>query len=310
MGILNKMFKWFTTKDRNGNEMNLGYVLDGEPKTVAEVEKLFKAFQLEKYFVSIKPLLRQKIDVSLTPAKEEEFKKASSKIGGQPNLPNGQVWPKSENGKSMSFIGQLNFSEVSKYDDSGLLPKNGLALFFYCSDQEAWGFDPKDRSRFKVVYTPDSNETNKSNFPEDLEVHSIFKPNKIEFISCLSIPTWQEDSINGMIEDKDSDNYFEVSSGSENQIFGYANCVQGTMELECQLVTNGLYCGDASGYENPKRKELEAGANDWILLLQIDSGEEKTGMMWGDCGKIYFWIKKEDLLKKDFDKTWCILQCH
>ncbi len=29
------------------------------------------------------------------------------------------------------------------------------------------------------------------------------------------------------------------------------------MELECQLVANGLYCGDSSGYEDPGRMSLE-----------------------------------------------------
>ena len=124
------------------------------------------------------------------------------------------------------------------------------------------------------------------------------------------MPSWNDDSIDGLIEDDDSDNYMEASGGSDNQILGYANCVQGTMELECQLVTNGLYCGDSTGYEDPRSKELEVGKSDWVLLLQIDSEEDKTGMMWGDCGRIYFWIKKQDLADKQFDKTWCVLQCH
>lgn len=310
MGIIDNMFKWFATKDKDGKELNLGYVLDGEPQNIADVEKLFKAFQLDKYFETIKPLLRPKINLTLTPSDESIFDIAKSKIGGQPHLPNGQEWPKNELGKSLSFIGQLNCEEVLNYDKSELLPKHGILSFFYCADQETWGFDPKDRQRFKVLFFDNVNELIKREFPSDLESHSIFKPNLLTFASSLSIPTWQEDSIYGLIQDEDSDNYCEASSGSDNQIFGYANCVQGTMELECQLVTNGLYCGDSTGYEDPKRNELENGKNDWILLLQIDSEEDKTGMMWGDSGRIYFWIKKQDLLNKDFDKTWCILQCY
>ena len=52
------------------------------------------------------------------------------------------------------------------------------------------------------------------------------------------------------------------------------------MELECELVTNGLYVGDPSGYNDPRAKELEKNVNDWTLLLQVDSDHEKTGMMW------------------------------
>jgi len=310
MGILDNLFKWFTTKDKDGKEMNLGYVLEGEPQTLQDVEKLFKAYQLEKYFDRIKHLVKPKIDLTLTPVDESRFDIAKSKIGGQPHLKKDQEWPKNELGKSLSFIGQLNFEEVSKFDKSELLPKNGLVSFFYCADQEAWGFDSKDGQRFKVIYTDKLNELIKQDFPSDLESHSIFKPNSLSFASSLSLPTWEDDSIEALIEDDDSDNYMEVSSGSDNQILGHANCIQGTMELECQLVTNGLYCGDSTGYEDPKRKELEKEKNNWVLLLQIDSEEDKTEMMWGDSGRIYFWIKKQDLEDKNFNKTWCILQCH
>jgi uncharacterized protein YwqG len=81
------------------------------------------------------------------------------------------------------------------------------------------------------------------------------------------------------------------------------------MELECQLVTNGLYTGNPSGYQDPRRKTLEAGAIDWTLLLQIDS-DDRVGMMWGDVGMLYFWIRRQDLASRKFDKVWTILQCH
>lgn len=310
MGIIDKMFKWFTAKDKDGKVMNLGYVLDGEPTTIQDIEKVFKAFQLDKYFETIKPLVKPKIDLTLVPTDESKFDTAKSKIGGQPHLMKETEWPKNELGKSLSFIGQLNFEEVSKFDKSELLPTKGLLSFFYCADQETWGFDPKDGQRFKTIYSENVNELVKKDFPTDLESHSIFQSNLLTFTSSLSLPTCEDVSIEGLIQDEDSDNYIEASSGSDNQILGYANCVQGTMELECQLVTNGLYCGDSTGYEDPRRKALEVGKNDWVLLLQIDSEEDKTGMMWGDSGRIYFWIKKQDLLTKDFNNTWCILQCY
>jgi uncharacterized protein YwqG len=310
MGIIDKMFKWITAKDKAGKEINVGYVLDGEPTTIQDIEKVFKAFQLDKYFDTIKPLVRPKIDLTLIPTDESKIDIAKSKIGGQAHLLRDQEWPKNELGNSLSFIGQLNFEEVSKFDQSGLLPKQGLLSFFYCTDQESWGFDPKDELSFKTIYSENVSEIERQDFPTDLESHSIFQPNLLTFASSLSIPTWEDDSIEGLIKDEDLDSFVEASRGSNNQILGYANCIQGTMELECQLVTNGLFCGDSKGYEDPRRKKLEEGKNDWVLLLQIDSEEDKTGMMWGDSGRIYFWIKKQDLLNKDFNKTWCILQCY
>lgn len=51
------------------------------------------------------------------------------------------------------------------------------------------------------------------------------------------------------------------------------------MELECQLVSNGIYCGDPSGYAGPEAARLKPGARDWSLLLQLDTDDDR-GMMW------------------------------
>ena len=80
------------------------------------------------------------------------------------------------------------------------------------------------------------------------------------------------------------------------------------MELECQLASNGLYVGDATGYQHPRRFELEGGATDWELLLQLDSDDD-ADMMWGDAGALYFWIRKQDAETADFSKVWMVLQC-
>lgn len=55
---------------------------------------------------------------------------------------------------------------------------------------------------------------------------------------------------------------------------------------------------------------MEKGAEDWQLLLQIDSDEENLGAMWGDCGRVYFWIRQQDLQKRDFSNVWLVLQCY
>jgi uncharacterized protein YwqG len=86
--------------------------------------------------------------------------------------------------------------------------------------------------------------------------------------------------------------------------------IQGDMRLECQLVTNGLYCGDPSGYQDPRRKLLEPGAADWELLLQIDSDPDRLGWLWGDNGRVYFWLRRQDLATLDCENAWAILQCY
>jgi len=32
-------------------------------------------------------------------------------------------------------------------------------------------------------------------------------------------------------------------------------------------------------------------------------------MMWGDVGRIYYWIRRNALATRDFDQTWLVFQC-
>ena len=36
---------------------------------------------------------------------------------------------------------------------------------------------------------------------------------------------------------------------------------------------------------------------------------DELGLMFGDCGSIYFYIREEDLQACRFDRVWLILQC-
>lgn len=116
------------------------------------------------------------------------------------------------------------------------------------------------------------------------------------------------------LKEEEFDKFEEIKTAQfqlnhQHQLGGFPNPQQRPeMYNECQLVSNGIYCGDPSGYKDPRAPDLLKTADDWILLLQIDSDDD-TGMMWGDGGMLYFWIKKEDLKNRAFDKTWMILQC-
>ena len=92
-----------------------------------------------------------------------------------------------------------------------------------------------------------------------------------------------------------------------HRLLGHPDPVQGDMQVECQLVSNGLYCGDRSGYEDPRAAGLLPGATQWRLLLQVDSAEG-CGMTWGDAGRLYYWIRDDALARRDWASTWLILQ--
>jgi uncharacterized protein YwqG len=80
------------------------------------------------------------------------------------------------------------------------------------------------------------------------------------------------------------------------------------MMLECALVAGGLYCGDARAYQDPRLPTFRKQARDWRLLLQVPS-VDAAGMMWGDLGCLYYWIRDKDLKERRFERCWMILQC-
>jgi uncharacterized protein YwqG len=52
--------------------------------------------------------------------------------------------------------------------------------------------------------------------------------------------------------------------------------------------------------------EWERQGERWRLLLQLDSDD---AWMWGDCGRLYFWVHEADLARGDFSRAWMVLQC-
>ncbi|WP_293962235.1 DUF1963 domain-containing protein [uncultured Fusobacterium sp.] len=90
--------------------------------------------------------------------------------------------------------------------------------------------------------------------------------------------------------------------------------MQGEYWEECEGVARkNIYYGSAPiKYGNDDiKKAIKENAKDWILLMQMSELEiGDYGLYFGDSGKIYFNIRKEDLKNKNFDNVWLILQCY
>ncbi|WP_055108630.1 YwqG family protein [Paenibacillus ihumii] len=255
--------------------------------------------------------------IRMTPeiTEDQNIPLGMTKIGGQPDLPASINWP-SINGSYLSFIAQINLNEISMLQN--VLPKNGLLSFFYDAFEQPWGFDPKDAGRWKVIYIEETHELERKATAAKLAEEGIFGTCKIRFSVQTTVPSWESIAIKQLnLNENENDLYIQLaeevfehndSNGTIHRILGHPDQIQGEMKLECQLVSNGLYCGDLTGYQDPRKEILESGAESWKLLLQIDS-EEDIGMMWGDVGRIFFWIHEDDLKRNDFNKVWLVLQC-
>jgi hypothetical protein len=66
---------------------------------------------------------------------------------------------------------------------------------------------------------------------------------------------------------------------------------------------------DEPRLRRPAGGELQAGALVWRLLLELDSECEPAEVMWGDVGRIYFWMRGPVMAAGRADAARAILQC-
>lgn len=234
-----------------------------------------------------------------------------SKIGGLPNLTTAIEWPVWK-GKPLAFLCQISVLELPANNRVRQSLATGYLYFFYDQEQSTWGFDPADIGSWRVIYSAESPSSSVREAPPGLEEDCIYLEKSLCFKPILSFPDPQR--IDPPMTDEESDALSDCKRSQyadqpHHQMGGYPDVVQNDdMELECQLASNGIYCGDSSGYEDPRVAALEAGAAEWRLLLQLDSDDD-AGWMWGDCGMLYFWMRESDLANRAFDKCWISLQC-
>ncbi|HEY6944470.1 MAG TPA: YwqG family protein [Candidatus Acidoferrum sp.] len=290
--------------------------------------KLFDA-GMSKIADEVAAVSREAFRIQTSAATDETLPIGASKLGGLPDLPANIAWPNRE-GAPLAFIGQINLREIPSPSP---LSQDGIVSFFYDNAQSAWGFDPKDQSSFRVLFFPMPDELRRAHSPVKEKPSSllqkikgssrkrsefyfqIFAVRRLAFVPFQSIPDPCAKLLERPLRELDDQdmyaNFFDEYShqGPAHQLLGWPKVIQNEMELECQMVTNGIYMGDTSGYKHPRRAELEKSKQDWILLLQVDSDDDAQ-MMWGDAGMLYFWIRRQNLERADFDSAWCILQCY
>jgi uncharacterized protein YwqG len=286
-------------------------VMDESPR-----ERLIAAGLAETLADKLSALAQEAVRFTTQPAAEGTGAAVGvSRLGGAPDLPEGFAWPLWKQ-RPLTFLGQLNLGDVSRFSCCAPLPQSGILSLFYDPEQEAWGFDPRDRGSWLVHYEP--NITVLRSTPSQGEASvAPFVPCSLSPVEVLTLPEPDSLAVEDLdLSSQDRDRYYGVLDAwhedwvdePKHQLLGHPSAIQGEMQLECQLVTNGLFCGDPSGYEDPRAASLRPGAREWRLLLQLDS-DDHAEMMWGDAGRLYFWLTQDALRRRAFREAWMILQC-
>lgn len=277
-----------------------------------------------------------------------------SKLGGNPFLPEDIDWPYWR-GRPLCFLAQLDLGELQAAKTWPELPSEGWLYFFYPGDwwegnerhpfatspwATPWGNKPEHAGSTAVLFSlnkptrllePPAEMREPGFFIGDLPASyceryltaSVVKSfNSADYLVGRHQAEMTDEEYEGLVRPLD-EAYTDHNRSQFNrdlkllhQLGGYPIPWQfEDMALQCQLTSNGV---DLRYGQVPddKIRDLATGAEDWTLLLQLDTDDfedlpEAGGnvMIWGDYGRLYFWIRKQDLAARDFSRVWTILEC-
>jgi uncharacterized protein YwqG len=252
-----------------------------------------------------------------------------------------------EAGAPLSFVAQINLAELPPIDGAEpQLPTHGMLWFFY--DARFLAFDAEEADGFHVVYSeagPADLRRAEARALVDEGPSEVFDPVVLAPRAEISLPSAYADPERGLptMDEDELETYHELVErrdlrGAEahasthdeglptlpppvHRVLGWPHLIQNdSMEAESEASTRrgGVLgrLGDAvrsatvGGSREDEGRALERAARDsWRLLLQVDS-DEAAGMMWGDAGMLYFWIRDDDLAARRFERVWCVMQCY
>lgn len=260
------------------------------------------------------------------------------RFGGVPDVPPDFVWPVFETDsfvddevkkRPLSFLAQFDCAALAPLDTEGMLPHDGLLSFFYELESQRWGFDPKDAGCARVYWFSDKGVLAPAEFPAAMPDYCRLPVLPFRGRRQPEYPAYEEfaalPDLLGPCHGT-GQSPWEVFGGLRSvqpgyqeaqppwhRLLGWPDIIQNCMAQECALISRGYYTG--SGFqdipETVLRETETAFLDDWRLLFQMDSGI-RTGdfcLDFGDSGSIYFYIRRDDLAARRFDRVWLILQC-
>jgi len=217
----------------------------------------------------------------------------SSKKGGFPDVGEDFEWP-SFRGMHLSFIAQIEARHF--------LGENALGILQFFWNQRNWGYSVKDDGAFCVLHAEPpftrldaAPETEHKRFGLFTRKHSptVWKEEALDFRDSFSLPPINR--LDPFGYDWDCDRYDLYCREAESlsgffRIGGPPFTIQtDDLEARCQRIRN------------------IGPSDEWRLLLEVGS---ESDMMWGDMGRLYWFIRQNDLDKRDFTRVWMITHCH
>lgn len=229
------------------------------------------------------------------------------RLGGLPALPQDVTWPLWEGHGPLSFVASIDCGQLPSNALNIALPAEGILLFFYRHPR--WDDDgtviessaPETQEGARVVYVPPGTQIAEREPPEGVDP---YPPVRLAADLIATGPDWEHPALRAALNGvSDEDRAFmddpmnsdpfrmamgelNLELGPQHRVGGYADPIQGSVEVDVAQVQ----LGGRVAYDDPA---LHEEAQRWTLLAQIDS-DDSAGMVWGDCGALYWLVRRED----------------
>ena len=236
----------------------------------------------------------------LRPDPEADALTAPVRLGGEIWFADGEQWPLGLDGEKLEFVAQYDLSRLPALEG---FPREGVARFFI-GRNDIWGvdFDHPDQSNIRVLWHdgPQSGGRYEAPLPWGKDENSPFESVSVRTEGLALRPepiddrpdfySWQlQEQIDRRAGrpglDEVEDELMEISETREfaHRIGGHPSFTQ---------------------YDFRKR-----GENDDLDILLLGLSSDKS-IMWGDVGEAAFYIRRDDLERRDFSRVAFYWDCH
>lgn len=273
-----------------------------------ELIERIRASRLAPYGAILELLMKPTI--LLRPTAQIEHPVGASKIGGKPDLPPEWDWPEWQ-GRPLAFLAQFRMEEFASVDIENLLPHSGMLYFFYEAEEQPWGIDREDFGSWRVLYYDSSLNSLRrrlppQTLPEECQFEEILVSPELFYTLPFELDELEQLAPEIQLGEELCDEYREIvyetppldTVAAWHWMLGYHAAIQDASNASVLQVFRGM-----------DWEEAYKQASEMILLLQLDT-DDRTGMMWGDAGRLYFWIHRDDLAARRFDEVLMELQCY
>lgn len=245
----------------------------------------------KKTFISIKADISPNLPVT------------QSKFGGTPHFPQTMAYPKAQEGSPLLLLAQINFAELPIFEN---FPSEGILQFYIDAYDDLYGLNMDNypynigyQEKFRVIFHPNIDEKLQKTDLPTFDWKKVYSPLTDEYAlsfevkeECVPSTDWQ----------------FEKYFGKSVYEFWTNPKHQPLWEQYVDEVTSvGHKMGGYAFFTQSDVRSTDR-YDDYSLLLQIDSeNNDTTNICWGDVGVGNFFIRSEDLQKRDFSQvlyTW------